>query len=91
MKVYHYYLNEFDNLLCKGFEVEFICDLTDILTDCVKLHLRSKRCFLDFDLSIFNSGHSYYLKKLSVIEERILKEKLKEMLKEMLKEIYFSI
>jgi hypothetical protein len=85
MKVYHYYLNEFDNLLCKGFEVELICDLTDILTNCVKPHLRSERGVFDVELSIFNSGHGYYLKKLNVREERMLKEKLKEMLEKMLK------
>lgn len=76
MKVYHYCLNEFDNLLCEGFEVEFIFDLSDILTDSVKLHLRSERGLFDVDLSIFNCGNGYYIKKLSIREERILKEVL---------------
>ena len=84
MKVYHYYLYEFDNLLCEEFEVEFICDLTDILTDSVKLHLHSERGVFGVYSSIFNSGNGYYLKKLSVREERILKEVLKEELKEKL-------
>lgn len=82
MKVYHYCLNEFDNLLCEGFEVEFVFDFSDILTDSVKLHLRGKRDFFDVELSIFNSGYGSYLKKLSVREERILKERLKQMEKE---------
>lgn len=79
MKVYHYYLNKFDNLLCEGFEVEFIFDFSDILKDSVKLHLRGKSDFFDVELYIFNSGYGYYLKKLSVSEERMLKKRLKQM------------
>lgn len=84
MKIYHYCLNEFDNLLCEGFWVESICGLTDS----VKLHLRSE---IGLDLYIFNCGDCYYLKKLSVREERMLKERLKEVLEEMFKQTCFSI
>lgn len=77
MKVYHYCLNKFDNLLCDAFEVDFVFDFSDILTDSVKLHLRGKRDFFDVELSVFNYGYGFYLKKLSVREERMLKKLFK--------------
>ena len=53
MKVYHYCLNKFDNLLCDAFEVDFVFDFSDILTDSVKLHLRGKSDFFDVELWIW--------------------------------------